>query len=188
MTRLYSFALLFFLMAAMIYGYIAWQSSSSSKQQTIDSELVPDFIAESLKSKMFNAQGDLSYIVNAQRMEHYTDLAITNFEYPNYTLFPKKNKSTWQVSADEGTLHGNNRVKLQNSVRLVANDKNSLIQEVQGKYLELDLKTNILSSAQAIKILGKGFTIDGSGLIVDLNSNQMTLTKHAQTIYEHTKK
>ena len=63
-----------------------------------------------------------------------------------------------------------------------------MIQEVHGKNLEMDLKTNIISSEQTILILGKGFTMYGSGLIVDLNTTQMTLTEHVQTIYKKIKK
>jgi lipopolysaccharide export system protein LptC len=79
-------------------------------------------------------------------------------------------------------------VKLKNRVRLIATDEESLIQEVHGKNLEMDLKTNIISSEQTILILGKGFTMYGSGLIVDLNTTQMTLTEHVQTIYKKIKK
>jgi lipopolysaccharide export system protein LptC len=188
MNRLYSFALFFFALAIMVYGIIEWRSSSSPLQQTINKEITPDFVAENLNSKVYADTGKLAYVVDAQRMEHYSQLFITHFEFPQYTLFPKRNPSTWQVTANEGTLYANNRVKLTDNVRLKASDPNSLLQEIQGKYFELDLRTNILSSRKKIKVIGKGFIIDGSGLIVDLNTNQMTLTKHVKTIYETLKK
>lgn len=119
-------------------------------------------------------------------MEHYADLAITHFEQPNYTLHPKGNALPWKMSALEATLYDNNRVILKNRVRLLATDPSSIIQEIHGKHLELNLTNNIISSEQAILILGKGFTVYGSGLIVDLNTTKMTLNEHVQTIYQKT--
>jgi lipopolysaccharide export system protein LptC len=188
MNRLYSLTLVFFLIAGAIYGIIEWKNSSAPQLQTIDETITPDFIAENLHSNVYKSKGNLAYVVDAHRMEHYPELNITNFEFPQYTLHPKNDAPAWKVSANEGILYNNNRVKLENNVRVLATDQNSLLQEVQGKYFELDLKTNILSSEQEIKIIGKGFTIDGKGLIVDLNTNQMTLTKHVKSIYEIVKK
>ena len=75
-------------------------------------------------------------------------------------------------------------VVLENRVRLIATDKDSLITEIHCKYLELDLKTNIISSDQTILIQGKDVTMYGSGIVVDLNTRQMTLNEHVQTIYK----
>jgi lipopolysaccharide export system protein LptC len=120
-------------------------------------------------------------------MEHYARTEVTYFELPKYTLYPKNSVNPWKISANKGTLDNNNRVKLEDRVSLKATDNDSLIQEIHGKYLELDLNTNIISSEQTIYIKGKGFTIYGSGLIVDLNTKQMTLKQHVQTTYKNTK-
>ena len=186
MTRLYNLSFLVLLLGILTYSIIEWQTSSVEHADAIDSDLTPDFIAEALKSDIYNTEGKLSHVIEAERMEHYTELAFSHFEFPNYTLYPKNNSSPWKVSAKEGTLYDNNRVILKNRVRLTATDENSLIQEIHCKYLELDLNTNILSSEQTILIQGKDFTMYGSGLIIDLNTTQMTLTEHVQTIYKKT--
>jgi lipopolysaccharide export system protein LptC len=188
MTRIYVAALTFFIFSIATYSIVEWYNAASTDTEKAVSDTSPDFIAENLSSDIYHQSGRLSYLVDAQRMEHYANLEVTHFEFPKYTLYPKDNKPTWQISANEGTLYNNNRVKLTNRVRLIATDQESLIQEVHGKYLELDLKTNIISSEQTILILGKGFTMYGSGLIVDLNTTQMTLTEHVQTIYKNTNK
>ncbi len=185
MSRLYSLTLLFFSLAIVTYGIIEWQQSNNQQSDIIDDNITPDFIAETLNSEIFNDAGKLSYIIDANRMEHYSKLAVTHFEYPKYTLYPKNSDAPWKISANEGTLYNNNRVKLENRVALIATDKESLIQEIHGRYLELDLKTNIISSEQTMYIKGKDFTMNGSGLIVDLNTKQMTLTEHVQTTYKN---
>jgi len=184
MNRIYGLALLGLVIALVTYNVIEWRKSAQVTIESIDAGLTPEFIAETLKSKTYNKDGALSHTIDAQRMEHYADIAVTHFEFPKLTLYPEGSGIPWQVSAKEATLYANNRVRLENRVQLIASDKNSMIQEIHGKYLELDLNTNIVSSEQTILILGKGFTMYGSGLIVDINTTQMTLTEHVQTIYK----
>ena len=206
MTRTNFLALLVLLIGAMTYGIIEWRDSQITPGENVDSELSPDFIAEALKSDIYTASGQLSHAIIADRMEHYAKLEVTHFELPNYTLYPisnstispnandtttgksaqnvpaKKVSYPWKLTAKEATLYKNNRVILNHRVHLAATDENSLIQEIHCKYLELDLNTNIISSDQTVMIQGKDFTTYGSGLIIDLNTKQMTLTEHVRTI------
>lgn len=186
MNRLNSLALFILLLSVTVYGIIEWRSDKNEQEGIINNELTPDFIAETLKSKSYTEEGKLSYTIEADRMEHYDRLSLTHFELPNYILYPKNSNEPWNLTAKEATLHKNNRVILNKRVRLKATDKESLIEEIHCKYLELDLNTNIISSEQTVLIIGKNFTTYGSGLIIDLNTKQMTLTEHVQTIYKAT--
>jgi len=193
MTRLNFLAILVLLLGATVYGIIEWRNAQITPGESIESELTPDFIAEALKSDIYTQIGQLSHTIVADRMEHYAKLEITHFELPHYTLYPTNNSQSkeasiekqnfpWKLSAKEATLYKNNRVILNHRVHLTATDESSLIQEIHCKYLELDLNTNIISSEQTVMIQGKDFTTYGSGLIIDLNTKQMTLTEHVRTI------
>ncbi|RHW76886.1 LPS export ABC transporter periplasmic protein LptC [Colwellia sp. RSH04] len=184
MSRLNSLALFTLLLSAMVYGIIEWRSALNKEENIIDDELSPDFIAETLKSDIFTDEGKLSHTIEADRMEHYSTLAMTHFELPNYTLHPKNSDQPWKLTAKEATLYKDNRVVLNHRVRLKSTDQYSLIEEIHCKYLELDLTTNIISSEQTVMVIGKDFTMYGSGLIIDLNTKQMTLTEHVRTIYK----
>jgi lipopolysaccharide export system protein LptC len=195
MTRLNFLALFILFLGAMAYGVFEWRSAQIIPGENIENELVPDFIAEALKSDIYTPTGQRSHSVVADRMEHYAKLEVTHFELPNYTLYPtnnnqskksstKKKNYPWKLSAKEATLYKNNRVILNHRVHLMATDESSLIQEIHCKYLELDLNTNIISSEQTVMVQGKDFTMYGSGLIIDLNTKQMTLTEHVRTIYK----
>ncbi|WP_448212851.1 LPS export ABC transporter periplasmic protein LptC [Colwellia sp. MEBiC06753] len=186
MSRLHWLAFAILLFSLMTYGVVHWRKAQTDNINVIDTELTPDFIAEVLNSDIYNDEGKLSYKIEAQRMEHYAELSFTRLEFPNYTIFPKDNTLPWKLAAAEGTLYSNNRVILKNRVLLTAMEENSLIKEIHCKYLELDLNTNIISSDQTIMIQGEDFTMYGSGLIIDLNTKQMTLTEHVQTIYQKT--
>lgn len=184
MSRLYSVVLILFICSLAIYGTLEWRASLDEEKMTPSSELTPDFIAEALKSDFYNEHGALSYKMEASRMEHFSSLEITNFELPFYTVYPKEDNAPWKVSAEDATLYNNNRVVLKNRVILRSTESDSLIQEIHCKYLELDLNTNIISSDQTILVQGKNFTMYGSGLVIDLNTKQMALTEHVQTIFK----
>lgn len=207
MTRTNFLAFLVLLLGAMLYGIIEWRQTTTIPDENALDELTPDFIAEALKTNIYTESGQLSHAIIADRMEHYAKLEVTHFKLPHYTLFPKNHSpknadvnsglpienivkvntpkaSPWKLSAKEATLYKNNRVILNHRVHLQATDKNSLIQEIHCKYLELDLNTNIISSDQTVMVQGKDFTMYGSGLIIDLNTKQMTLTEHVRTIYK----
>jgi lipopolysaccharide export system protein LptC len=184
MNRLNSLALFVLLLSALIYGIIEWRSVSIEEDTSIVNEQRPDFIAEKLKSKIFSNVGQLSHTIEAERMEHYADLAVSYFELPNYTLYPQKEGQPWKVSAKEATLYKDNRVELKTQVRIKATEIDSLIKEIHCKTIALDLKTNIISSEQSVIVMAKDFTVYGSGLIIDLNTKQMTITQHERTIYK----
>jgi len=184
MSLLFRGSLVIFILATIVYGLTEWRNANQKTTDIIGGELTPDFIAESLKSAIYNQAGRLSHEIQADRMEHYTALEFTHFELPNYTLYPKNANSPWQVKAKEATLYNNNKVILKNTVRITSTEPEALIQKVHSNALELDLNTNIISSLQQVIVYGKNFTMYGSGLIIDLNTTQMTLTQHEKTTYK----
>lgn len=184
MSLLSRVSLVIFILATILYGLTQWRNANQKTTDIIGSELTPDFIAESLKSAIYNQAGRLSHEIKADRMEHYTALELTHFELPNYTLYPKNSNAPWQVKAKEATLYNNNKVILKNTVRITSTEPDALIQKVHSRALELDLNTNIISSVQEVIVYGKNFTMYGSGLIIDLNTTQMTLTQHEKTTYK----
>ncbi|ALO36041.1 LPS export ABC transporter periplasmic protein LptC [Colwellia sp. MT41] len=184
MSRLNSLALFVLLLSALIYGIIEWRTASIEQDTLIVDEQRPDFIAEKLQSKIYSKSGQLSHTIEAERMEHYADLEVSYFEAPLYTLYPQKQGKPWKISAQEATLYKDNRVELKRQVLIQATEIDSLIKEIHCKEIVLDLKTNIISSEQAVIVVGRDFTMYGSGLIIDLNTKQMTLTQHERTIYK----
>lgn len=184
MTRLNSLSLFFLLLSALIYGVIKWRSATVEQNTLIVDEQRPDFIAEKLESKIFSDIGQLSHTIEADRMEYYAEIEVSYFESPHYTLYPKKENSPWKVSAQEATLYKDSKVELETQVHIQATEVDSLIKSIHCKKIALDLKTNIISSEQAVVVVGKDFTMYGSGLIINLNTKQMTLNQHERTNYK----
>lgn len=184
MNRLNSLALFILLLSALFYGIIEWRSATI-KQKTVTADRQrPDFVAEKLQSKIYSDAGLLSHTINADRMEHYTDLEVSYFEAPNYTLYPTNKSMPWKIRASEATLYKDNLVSLKHKVVIRSTEKNSLIQEIICKEITLDLTTNIISSEQDVIVKGENLTILGSELIINLNTKEMTLNQHERTTYQ----
>jgi lipopolysaccharide export system protein LptC len=184
MSLISRWAMVIFILSAIAYAVTQWRNDNDKSSNILDNDLTPDFIAESLKSAIYNEKGQLSHEIEAARMEHYSPLKLSHFESPHYTLYPTDNSSPWHVNAQEATLYNNNNVILKSKIRITTSAKDGLIQEIHGKTLELDLNTNIITSDQEIIVYGKDFTLTGSGLMIDLNTTQMTIKKHGKTIYK----
>ena len=101
MSRLTLTTIILFLLALTTYGLLEWYGAQEKNTNILNRTDNPEFIAENLNSDIYQASGALSYNVEAQRMEHYAQLEVTHFEYPRYTLYPKNNKPTWQISANK---------------------------------------------------------------------------------------
>lgn len=180
----YRLSSILFILSILAYGLIQWKTSEKTQDQIIDGELISDFIAENLRSSIYSETGQRTHQIQADRMEHYPTLQLTRFELPFYTLYPKNSTPPWHVSAQEATLHKTNNVLLEDNVTISATEVDSFIERIECKTLTLDLNTNIITTDQKIIIYGKGFTIYGSGLMIDLNTTQMTLKTHDKTIYQ----
>lgn len=187
MYRTYLLATLLFIVAATSYLYFEHMDKPNQSADTQESELVPDFVAEALTSKLYTQQGKLAHWVKASHMEHFSQLGFTTFDNAKYTIYPENDSLPWDVSANEAVLYDTNKLMLEKRVHLVNTDLDSPIREIHTNYLEFDLNTNIITSDQTIIIEGDGFTMYGSGLQVDLNTQAMSLNQHVQTVYKNEK-
>ena len=184
MSRLHTLSTIVFALALVIYGYLQWQKSNAPiAVQVIDLD-TPDFIAKRLSSSQFDSEGKLTHTIFAESMSHFSKKNQTLFQKPKYTIYPDDDKPSWHISANQGTLVGNEQLTLSDKVLLVSSDQNSFISEIQGKQLILDLKNKIITSEQTILLKGNDFTMYGSGLNVDINTTEMTLNEHVQTIFK----
>lgn len=184
MNRLHSISTIIFIIALSIYGYMQWQKSNETIVQIVKPKDEPDFIATKLSSSQYDAEGNLTHTIYAEKMSHFLDNTETLFQAPKYTLYPKDGSAVWNLSANEGRLGKDNILLLNDRVRLLSEDKTSFISEIHGKSLNVDLTNNIITSKQTILLKGSGFTMYGSGLHVDINTTKMTLNEHVQTIYK----
>ncbi len=184
MNRLHTLSSIVFAIALAVYGYMQWQKSNEPKITPTQNPNTPEYIASKLTSSQFDSDGNLSHTIFAEQMIHFADKNETHFKTPKYTIYPDDNKPSWNISANEGVLIDDDELILTQRVRLRSSDKNSFISEIHGQELKLDLNKKIITSKQTILLKGTDFTMYGSGLKVDINTTEMTISEHVQTIYK----
>lgn len=184
MTRLHALSSIVFAITLIVYGYIQWQKSSVQEVAPKVYVNTPDYTASSLSSNLYDSNGLLSHTIYADKMEHYNSTSETIFSQPRFTLYPENDQPSWNISAINGILTEDKVLTLSNRVRLVSSDKDGFIKEIHANSLTMDLIKKIISSEQTILLKGKDFTMYGSGLNVDINTTEMTISEHVQTIYK----
>lgn len=175
--------IVFMLLAAISY----WWHSSSDDDTTIttERELIPDFIAEQLTRTVFNEDGQLSELMQADRMEHYEWLGFTQLEAPIFTLLDRAHNLTWQASSLSAVLYPNDKLILDGDVLLQNLATGDLIDRVQTSYLEMSLPSEQLSTDEEVTIFGSGFFIQGLGMQANLNEQTLFIPHHIRTEYKH---
>jgi lipopolysaccharide export system protein LptC len=175
--------LLLLLLAAISYW---WHSSSEdSASITTERELIPDFIAEQLTRTVYDEDGQLSELMQAERMEHYEWLGFTQLEKPVFTLLDRAHNLSWQASSVSAVLYPNDKLILDGEVLLQNLTAGDLIDRVQTSYLEMSLHSEQLSTEEEVTIFGSGFFMHGLGMQANLNEQTIFIKHHIRTEYQH---
>ncbi|WP_100644519.1 LPS export ABC transporter periplasmic protein LptC [Alteromonas facilis] len=188
MNRLgYSISALFILALAT---YIpTWLKDESP--ETVGSEediYQPTYQAKNLRSALYDNDGQLSHRIFAQEMEHYEQLGFVYFKQPQYTIYMEDDQTPWRVTADEGTLYDDNRIQLERNVIIQSLSQEEFVKTISTEFLQINLETKIMTSDQAVTIVGEDYQIESDGLEADLNLKTYELQQHVQTIYSPSNK
>lgn len=177
----WSIALVFTIVLAL-YMPILFEDDEQLNIDEANIELVPNYQAVNLKSKLFNKDGRLSHQVAADKMEHYDALGFAVFQNPVYTLY-LDNGDPWQVTAGEGTLYANNRIQLENNVKIVNVRSQAYITQITTDYIEINLIDKTLSSDQKVTISGLNYELQSIGIFGNLTTQQYEFKEHVQTVF-----
>ena len=95
---------LIFTVVILLYLPILFEDEKEQQTNQDNLELIPNYQAVNLNSKLYDKEGQLSHQVVAEKMEHFEALGFAVFQNPVYTLFLDDGQP-WQVTAGEGTLY-----------------------------------------------------------------------------------
>ena len=145
----------------------------------------PDFVANELRTIGFNKQGLLESKVTATHMEHYASTDITHFNEPVYVVYPKEGKANWTIRADKGQLNkSSDLIVLEKDVVIDSINIDEPIHTLRTQSLSINLKTLLGGSEDMVYVKGKGVIIQGLGLHVDLNAQELSLLSKVEGKYE----
>jgi len=177
---------LIFTAVLVLYLPTMLEDEQSQLNDQDDIELIPNYQAVNLSSKLYDKQGKLSHQVAAEKMEHYETLGFAVFQNPVYTLYLDSGQP-WQITAGEGTLYSNNRIQLEKNVKIVNLRSQEYIKQIATEYIEINLQDKTLSSDQKVTISGLDYEINSIGIIGNLTTQQYELKDHVQTKYNPTR-
>lgn len=166
-----------------IATYLWFSPRDSSDVLQTDNELLPDYVALKVTRRLFNEQGRLVDTVSAERLEHFELLGFTQFEKPVYTLYSGATEPSWQASSEFAVWFPQDKVILEQQVRIDSLLPNEMIKHIETNTLEMLFPDNKLQNNQPVLIQGNGFYIKGIGIEADLSNRTFQLSQHEKTVY-----
>lgn len=166
-------------------AYLWFEPEENTDALQTDQELMPDYIAQNITRRLYDADGHLVDSVSAKRLEHFELLGFTQFEKPLYTLYNEKHQPSWQASSQYAVWFPQDKIILEEQVRIESLQQNELIDWLETDTLEMLFPDNRLQNNQPVLIQGQGFYIKGSGIKADLTNRTFQLVQHEQTVYRN---
>ena len=164
-------------------AYLWFEPADSTDALQTDQELMPDYIAQNITRRLFDSDGYLIDSVSAQRLEHFELLGFTQFEKPVYTLYNENHQPSWQASSQYAVWFPQDKVILEQQVRIDSLLPNDMIKHIETNTLEMLFPDNKLQNNQPVLIQGNGFFIKGTGIEADLSNRTFQLSQHEKTVY-----
>lgn len=177
-------ATLFILGALLIWR--PFDSSEDEGDTTAFQEVPPDFIAEGLKTRVYNADGELIHRINATKMTHYSPIGLTELMAPEYQVRMAENQSEWQVVAEQGSFYDDKTLVLERDIVITHLTGSDYLERVETSYLTIDTLAETMITDEPVTIYGQNFLVRGNGMIADLNAETLELNEHVQTTYTRT--
>lgn len=182
--------ILLILATAVVALFLLWlpRDADSPETEIEDStQVLPDFTAENLVTRIYDPSGRMSHRIEASKMSHFTAQNRTELKKPVYASFLPELPSTagnlWQISASEGEFFRDQRLELFNSVLITNLSEVGYIQNIETEALQIDIPKREMTSSHPVQITGPQINIMGIGFRVDLESQQLELIEHVESIY-----
>lgn len=172
-----------FILALLVYLPSWLEEEQQPLQDTQEDAWRPNYQARNLRSSLFDQDGRISHRIVAQSMKHYDLLGFTVFQLPEYTFYFHDGQQPWTVTAEKGTLYENNRILLEQDVRITNLNNADVVQSIRTEFIEFDLTEKTMTSDQPVEIQGLDFVINSNGFQANMETKQYELLDHVQTLY-----
>lgn len=178
-----SIILLLLFGAGLLLVWRPFESDRSDADNRRSQIMKPDFIANGLKTRIFEAAGDLAHQLDASHMAHYVQIGLTELEQPVYSVFNENDQATWRISAEQGTFYDDQTLILERNVEITSLQPDTSIDRVVTEYLVIEIPAEVMKTDYPVTIFGPQLTIRGDGLSADLYAEKMELERHVETVF-----
>lgn len=173
-----------FLLILLLNMPSLFDSKSTEPLSEEDETWQANYQAKNLRSTLYDTEGIITHRVFAKKMEHYEALGFTIFEFPLYTIFTDRTERPWEVQANEGTLYEDNRIQLEDNVRIKSLNAAGFVQTIETSFIEINLNDKTATSDQPVIITGPDYVIQSNGFVANLLTRKFELSDHVQTVFQ----
>ena len=145
----------------------------------------PDYFFDGFESTARDREGNISYRLEAQQLEHFPYNSSMKLEKPYIEIFHKK-KHPWQTWADNGVFYEKRRlITLAGKVRIhrAADETNQPVTLVTDS-ISLDMKNKIAKTSAEVQITSGEDVLNATGMTVDLATGHVELQSKVQGKYD----
>lgn len=172
---------------------LTWFYTLNQKDEDLSSLIKkdeqPEYVGHNMQTLVYSPTGQKQYQATAKQVEYFQQDGRTHFILPDVLLFEitsekSQQKHSWTLRADKAVLTKDNMLYLSGNVIAQSLLNDSKLQRVETQQATVNLKTQDITSDQAVKINGLNFTSTGLKLVGNLQQQTATLKEQVKTYYE----
>lgn len=171
-----------FVIAALLF-WRPFADRDDEQQQQGYREIKPDFTAQGLIVRVYNAEGELDHRIAAEEMIHYSPIGLTELTAPTYITQIDDQGALWQVQAEQGSFYADKSLVLERNIEMISLSAAEFIERIETSYLTIDTLNETVETDQPVVIIGRDFTVKGEGMRADMRAQTLEMTRHVETIY-----
>ena len=171
----------------LLMVFLIWLYLKPQKEVTTLPEHHPSYIAYNLSNNHFDETGAIAHQVFASKTTSYSDKEITLFENPKILIYIKNSQdnsiTTWQVTSENGTLTGDNKLVLSQDVWVKNLSLDQLVQTMSTEELTILLDEKEITSELLVHWQGPQMEQQGIGMWASLVSEELIVKNQIKAVY-----
>ncbi|RYU69134.1 LPS export ABC transporter periplasmic protein LptC [Aliivibrio finisterrensis] len=172
------------LMVSSWSGYYLYYEYAQNNQQIAPDQQVPVFTGRDISNNNYDESGVRNYQIDAKALERFAKTGETNFTTPHLFVFKDGALKEWEIISDIGVLNKKHELNLSGNVIVKNLLPGAAFDTMTTDSITIELSTKDFSTEDVVNLVGPTFETTGVGMKGNFTSQQTTLLKNVQGIYE----
>ncbi len=185
MSRLHYFiTLLFVVMVAAFANWLLHAIQQKTEQQATVLRHEPDYFADMVTARVFNADGSLHYRLQSRRLDHYPDDDTLHLLTPELELFTPE-QAPWFLVAEEGIVHDDGqRIDLNGAVDIRQPGDERTATRLRTRDLRIDTRRDYAETDAAVELTRGYHRTTATGMRASLALGRLELLADTRGYYD----
>ena len=152
----------------------------------------PQIYMQQVKTREFDAQGQLHYQLSTPQITHYqlnpdgpSDRDYTLIEHPNMAFFDAESTAPWLVTAESGRSEANGQLlRLLDNVLIQQQTPTQGLIQITTSELQVRASEQFAETDKAVKMRSAKGQIDAVGMDADLAQSRLQLKSQVKAVYD----